>query len=86
MNSGQITTIRVRFAQQDGSSFPFDATAGPSYVWHCHLLEHEDNQMMRPYVLTQPAGFTFAFPIEVTVIVIAVVVIVAILGVVSLET
>jgi len=19
------------------------------YVWHCHLLEHEDNEMMRPY-------------------------------------
>ncbi|MFZ1050429.1 MAG: multicopper oxidase domain-containing protein [Candidatus Sulfotelmatobacter sp.] len=19
------------------------------YVWHCHVLEHEDNEMMRPY-------------------------------------
>jgi spore coat protein A len=19
------------------------------YVWHCHNLEHEDNEMMRPY-------------------------------------
>jgi spore coat protein A len=19
------------------------------YVWHCHMLEHEDNEMMRPY-------------------------------------
>jgi spore coat protein A len=18
-------------------------------VWHCHILEHEDNEMMRPY-------------------------------------
>jgi FtsP/CotA-like multicopper oxidase with cupredoxin domain len=18
------------------------------YVWHCHILEHEDNEMMRP--------------------------------------
>jgi len=18
-------------------------------VWHCHVLEHEDNEMMRPY-------------------------------------
>ena len=26
------------------------------YVWHCHLLEHEDNEMMRPYevVANQP--------------------------------
>lgn len=22
------------------------------YVWHCHLLEHEDNEMMRPYEVT----------------------------------
>ena len=19
------------------------------YLWHCHILEHEDNEMMRPY-------------------------------------
>jgi FtsP/CotA-like multicopper oxidase with cupredoxin domain len=19
------------------------------YVWHCHILEHEDNEMKRPY-------------------------------------
>jgi spore coat protein A len=25
------------------------------YVWHCHILEHEDNEMMRPYeVLPKP--------------------------------
>jgi len=22
------------------------------YVWHCHILEHEDNEMMRPYVVS----------------------------------
>jgi FtsP/CotA-like multicopper oxidase with cupredoxin domain len=53
INAGEVVTIRVRFAQQDGSSFPFDATAGPGYVWHCHLLEHEDNEMMRPYKVAQ---------------------------------
>jgi spore coat protein A len=21
------------------------------YVWHCHMLEHEDNEMMRPYLV-----------------------------------
>ena len=26
----------------------FDAYPG-RYVWHCHILEHEDNEMMRPY-------------------------------------
>ena len=25
----------------------FDLTG--LYVWHCHILEHEDNEMMRPY-------------------------------------
>jgi spore coat protein A, manganese oxidase len=29
------------------------------YVWHCHLLEHEDNEMMRPFdVLPRPNGLT----------------------------
>jgi spore coat protein A len=23
------------------------------YVWHCHMLEHEDNEMMRPYIISQ---------------------------------
>jgi spore coat protein A len=25
------------------------------YVWHCHILEHEDNEMMRPYEVVAPA-------------------------------
>ena len=27
---------------------PFEGFPG-RYVWHCHILEHEDNEMMRPY-------------------------------------
>jgi spore coat protein A, manganese oxidase len=27
---------------------PFEGFTG-RYVWHCHILEHEDNEMMRPY-------------------------------------
>ena len=34
---GEITRIRAHFDK-----------AG-RYVWHCHILEHEDNEMMRPY-------------------------------------
>lgn len=30
----------------------FEAFAG-KYVWHCHMLEHEDNEMMRPYIITE---------------------------------
>jgi spore coat protein A, manganese oxidase len=68
VNAGEALTIRVRFAQQDGSSFPFDATAGPGYVWHCHLLEHEDNEMMRPYKVTQTTASSIAVPLAVTVV------------------
>jgi len=68
VNSGEVVTLRVRFAQQDGSSFPFDATAGPGYVWHCHLLEHEDNEMMRPYKVTQKTSITLPLTISVAAV------------------
>lgn len=58
MNPNQVTRIRVRFAPQDIPAFdvspgenlyPFNPTRGPGYVWHCHIIDHEDNEMMRPY-------------------------------------
>jgi len=48
MHPGEVTTIRIRFTQQDGTVYPFDPTLGPGYVWHCHIIDHEDNEMMRP--------------------------------------
>jgi spore coat protein A, manganese oxidase len=58
-NRGEVTTIRVRFAPQDATIltipgfnyYSFNPTKGPGYVWHCHILDHEDNDMMRPYKL-----------------------------------
>ena len=53
----QILRIRVRFAPTDipvcdvepgVNRFSFDPAEGPGYVWHCHILDHEDNEMMRP--------------------------------------
>jgi len=38
VNPGEVLTIIVRF----------DGYAG-RYLYHCHMLEHEDNDMMRPY-------------------------------------
>jgi FtsP/CotA-like multicopper oxidase with cupredoxin domain len=35
--TGMVTRIRAQFN-----------TPG-QYVWHCHIVEHEDNEMMRPY-------------------------------------
>jgi len=50
-----VTRIRIRWTPQeisdwstDGKYFKFDPTTGPGYVWHCHMLEHEDDEMMRP--------------------------------------
>ena len=33
--------------------YPFDPTKGPGYVWHCHIIDHEDNEMMRPYKVSK---------------------------------
>ncbi|GAB4172912.1 MAG: multicopper oxidase domain-containing protein [Geothermobacteraceae bacterium] len=37
---GEITTVRAKF----------DIVG--LYVWHCHIVEHEDNEMMRPFVVS----------------------------------
>lgn len=76
--SRQITTIRVRFAPQDGSEYPFDATTGPGYVWHCHILEHEDNPMMRPYILTSAVTNDFVRQGTVAAVMITVLAVVAV--------
>lgn len=57
VNPGEVARFLIRFAPQDESpSFAFDATAEPGYVWHCHILEHEENDMMRPYKLLAPSA------------------------------
>ncbi|KAK9277592.1 hypothetical protein L1049_007137 [Liquidambar formosana] len=49
MTPGCVTKILVRFALiHSNASYPFDASAEPGYVYHCHILDHEDNVMMRP--------------------------------------
>ncbi|HET7498285.1 MAG TPA: multicopper oxidase domain-containing protein [Candidatus Eisenbacteria bacterium] len=59
MNPGEVTRVLVRWAPQDESpSFAFDATADPGYVWHCHILEHEENDMMRPFHVVAPGAAT----------------------------
>ncbi|HQY91971.1 MAG: multicopper oxidase [Caldilinea sp.] len=39
---GEITRVKARFD-----------TPG-LFVWHCHIVEHEDNEMMRPYAIGAP--------------------------------
>jgi FtsP/CotA-like multicopper oxidase with cupredoxin domain len=37
---GQITKIKAKFDKVG------------LYVWHCHIVEHEDNEMMRPFIVS----------------------------------
>ena len=39
---GEVTRVKAKFD-----------VAG-QYVWHCHILEHEDNEMMRPFRVGPP--------------------------------
>ena len=68
-----VTIIRARWTSQDGSPFPFDATQGPGYVWHCHILEHEDNEMMRPYIVL-PSLRSMTFPISEIIVLVLIIV------------
>jgi len=45
---GWKDTVRVNAKTVTRIIVPFVGYAG-RYVWHCHVLEHEDNEMMRPY-------------------------------------
>jgi spore coat protein A len=46
--AGWKDTVRAHSRMVTRIIVPFDGFAG-RYVWHCHILEHEDNEMMRPY-------------------------------------
>ena len=65
MYPGEVTRIAVRWATTDtpvGDVEVGDNTYAPAfdptdlqgpvgYVWHCHIIDHEDNEMMRNYVV-----------------------------------
>ena len=58
---GQITRILVRWPTADELGFDPDAPfVGPDgstlqgYVWHCHMLDHEDHEMMRRIRVVDP--------------------------------
>ncbi len=77
-DAGSITVIRIRFAPQDGSQYKFDPTIGPGYVWHCHILDHEDNEMMRPLIIVGFNNPMYSI-LELALIAIAIIVVVIIL-------
>ena len=62
MNPGEVTRVIMKFTLP---SVPFTVPSSPrasalgitgsgtvnEYVWHCHILEHEEHDMMRPMVV-----------------------------------
>ena len=52
-NPGEVTTVIMKFKLP---KTPFKVpesprTGGYEYVWHCHILDHEEHDMMRPVVV-----------------------------------
>ena len=56
MNPGEVATVIMQFnlprlpASMGDPVSP--RTGGHEYVWHCHILEHEEHDMMRPFVVS----------------------------------
>lgn len=55
MNPGEVTRVAMRF---DLPAVGFTVPPSPriqgggnEYVWHCHILEHEEHDMMRPLIV-----------------------------------
>ncbi len=53
MNPGEVTRLLMKF---NLPSVPFAVPESPvngghEYVWHCHILEHEEHDMMRPLIV-----------------------------------
>ena len=52
--AGWKDTVRATPGASPRIIVRFDGYVG-RYVWHCHILEHEDNEMMRPFEVVAPA-------------------------------
>jgi FtsP/CotA-like multicopper oxidase with cupredoxin domain len=62
---GEVLRMLVRFAPTTvpagtpaaNAFYEFDPSFGHGYVWHCHIIDHEDNEMMRPFsVIANPGA------------------------------
>ncbi len=60
-----VTRILVRFAKADlpantptaSAGYDFSPNHGHGYVWHCHIVDHEDNEMMRPFTVMENTAY-----------------------------
>ena len=57
MNPGEVTRVAMKFELPAGTPPPSPrllntyGIKASEYVWHCHILEHEEHDMMRPLVV-----------------------------------
>ena len=51
---GQVTRIKMKFLSEG------------QFAWHCHIVEHEDNEMMRPFKVVAPTAVTAAVRVRRT--------------------
>jgi FtsP/CotA-like multicopper oxidase with cupredoxin domain len=67
-----VTRLRIRWAIQlpvpaqvpvGTNTFPINPVFGIGYIWHCHLVEHEDNEMMRPLTVIPIWQAGVAYPV-----------------------
>ena len=57
MNPGEVTSVIMKF-EVPTAPFPMPVSQNPAlgvsghqFIWHCHILEHEEHDMMRPLVV-----------------------------------
>jgi FtsP/CotA-like multicopper oxidase with cupredoxin domain len=53
----------LRYAFLPNDTVPGKAGASYDYVWHCHIVDHEDNEMMRPDQVVPVANAARSFVI-----------------------
>ena len=49
VNPNEVIRLLVPFGANAAPNLPFGNSFTGNYVWHCHMLEHEDNEMMLPF-------------------------------------
>jgi spore coat protein A, manganese oxidase len=57
VHPGYVTRLLIPFGPSAAPGVPFgqqhrSAPFTGDYTWHCHILDHEDNEMMLPYKVT----------------------------------
>jgi len=61
--AAEVAKGQNKFVSFDPTVFPGDPHTGQGYVWHCHVLGHEDNDMMRKLPVVNLWKTTASYPV-----------------------